>query len=155
MNNYNQDGKESVQGIFSTGQSFGESPLLANVKYPANAEAISDAEVFQLSKEEFLELLSSNPKVHLKITETLAKRLYYKAIMVSEISSQEPEHRILRILDYLKNVAKVEGKFGYKVELPRQQLADLTGLRVETVIRVTKSLERKGELQIKKRKVYR
>jgi len=156
MNNYNEDGKEFIQGIFAIGQSFGEPPLLANVKYPANAEAISDAEVFQLSKEHFLELLSSNPKVHLKITQTLAKRLFYKAIMVSEISSQEPEHRILRILDYLKNyVHKTEGKFSYKVDLTRQQLADLTGLRVETVIRATKSLEKKGELQIKKRKVYR
>ena len=156
MNNYNEDGKEFIQGIFSIGQSFGEPPLLARVKYPANAEAISDAEVFQLSKEQFLDLLSSNPKVHLKITETLAKRLYYKAIMVSEISSQEPEHRILRIIDYLKqHVGKVEEKYGYRLDLTRQQLADLTGLRVETVIRATKSLEKKGELQIKKRKVYR
>lgn len=155
MNNYNEDGKEFIQGIFSIGQSFGEPPLLANVKYPANAEALSDAEVFQLSKEQFLELLSSNPGVHLKITETLAKRLYYKAIMVSEISSQEPEHRILRIIDYLKQMDKVEGKFSYRLELTRQQLADLTGLRVETVIRATKSLEKKGELQIRKRKVYR
>lgn len=155
MNNYNEDGKEFIQGIFSIGQSFGEPPLLARVKYPANAEAISDAEVFQLSKEQFLDLLSSNPKVHLKITETLAKRLYYKAIMVSEISSQEPEHRILRIIDYLKQIYKVEGKFNYRLDLTRQQLADLTGLRVETVIRATKSLEKKGELQIKKRKVYR
>lgn len=155
MNNYNEDGKEFIQGIFSIGQSFGEPPLLANVKYPANAEAISDAEVFQLSKVHFLDLLASNPKVHLKITETLAKRLYYKAIMVSEISSQEPEHRILRILDYLKSQAQKKEKFSYKVDLTRQQLADLTGLRVETVIRATKSLEKKGELQIKKRKVYR
>ena len=155
MNNYNEDGKEFIQGIFSIGQSFGEPPLLANVKYPANAEAISDAEVFQLSKEQFLELLSSNPKVHLKITETLAKRLYYKAIMVSEISSQEPEHRILRIIDYLKQINKIEGEFAYRLDLTRQQLADLTGLRVETVIRATKSLEKKGEVQIKKRKVYR
>ncbi len=57
MNNYNEDGKEFIQGIFSIGQSFGEPPLLANVKYPANAEAISDAEVFQLSKDQFLDLL--------------------------------------------------------------------------------------------------
>ncbi len=155
MNNYNEDGKEFIQGIFSIGQSFGEPPLLANVKYPANAEAISDAEVFQLSKEQFFELLSSNPKVHLKITETLAKRLYYKAIMVSEISSQEPEHRILRIIDYLKQINKIEGEFSYRLDLTRQQLADLTGLRVETVIRATKSLEKKGEVQIKKRKIYR
>lgn len=156
MNNYNQDGKEFIQGIFAMGQSFGEPPLLANVKYPANAEAISDAEVYQLPKMQFLKLLSSNPEIHLKITQTLAKRLFYKAIMVSEISSQEPEHRILRILDYLKkHVHKLEEAFSFKVDLTRQQLADLTGLRVETVIRATKSLEKKGEIQIKKRKVYR
>lgn len=155
MNNYNEDGKEFIQGIFSIGQSFGEPPLLAKVKYPANAEAISEAEVFQLSKDQFLDLLASNPKVHLKITQTLAKRLYYKAIMVSEISSQEPEHRILRILDYLKTQAQMKEKFSYKVDLTRQQLADLTGLRVETVIRATKSLEKKNELQIKKRKLFR
>ena len=156
MNNYNKDGKEFIQGIFAMGQSFGEPPLFADVKYPANAEAISEAEVYQLPKMQFLELLSAKPEVHLKITRTLAKRLFYKAIMVSEISSQEPEHRILRILDYLKKyVHKLEEPFSFQVDLTRQQLADLTGLRVETVIRATKSLEKKGEIQIKKRKVFR
>lgn len=156
MNNYNLDGKEFIQGIFASGQSFGEPPLFADVKYPANAEALSDSEVIQLHKSQFLELLASHPDVHLRMTETLAKRLFYKAIMVSEISSQEPEHRILRILDYLKkHVHKLEGPFSFKVDLTRQQIADLTGLRVETVIRATKALEKKGELKIKSRKVYR
>ncbi len=156
MNNFNLDGKEFIQGIFNEGQSFGEPPLFADVKYPANAEALSECEVIQLHKASFFELLAANPEVHLKVTKTLANRLYYKAIMASEISSQEPEHRILRILDYLKkNVHKMEGKFTYKVDLTRQQIADLTGLRVETVIRATKALEKKGELKIKNRKVYR
>lgn len=156
MNNYNLDGKEFIQGIFTSGQSFGEPPLFADVKYPAHAEAITDSEVIQLHKSGFFELLTSHPDIHLNITKTLASRLYYKAIMASEISSQEPEHRILRILDYLKKyVHKTEGEFSYKVDLTRQQIADLTGLRVETVIRATKALEKKGELQIKNRKVYR
>jgi len=156
MNNYNLDGKEFIQGIFSSGQSFGEPPLFADVKYPANAEAILDSEIIQLHKSQFFNLLAAHPDIHLKMTETLAKRLFYKAIMVSEISSQEPEHRILRILDYLKkHVHRIEEKFAFKVDLTRQQIADLTGLRVETVIRATKALEKKGELKIKNRKVYR
>ena len=156
MNNYNSEGKEFIQGLFSAGQSFGEPPLFANVKYPANAEAISDTEVIHLQKQKFLNLLTSHPDIHLEITETLAKRLHYKAIMASEISSQEPEHRILRVLDYLKKyVHQKEDKFSYKVDLTRQQIADLTGLRVETVIRATKALEKKGELKIMQRKVYR
>ncbi len=156
MNNYNQDGKEHIQGIFTKDKSFGEPPLFADFKYPANAEAITDSEVWQLSKQKFLTLLEENPKIHHKFTSTLALRLYYKAIMVSEISTQEPEHRILRILDYFKkNNAKKNSSSIYKVELTRQQLADLTGLRVETVIRSIKKLEQKGELFIKDRKVHR
>lgn len=156
MNNYNQDGKEFIQGIFSAGQSFGEPPLFASVKYPANAEAITDAVVIQLHKEPFFELLAAHPDIHLKMTQTLASRLFYKAMMASEIASQEPEHRILRIIDYFKkHVHKVPGDFTFKVDLTRQQIADLTGLRVETVIRAMKSLEKKGEIKIKSRKVYR
>ncbi|WP_109439151.1 MULTISPECIES: Crp/Fnr family transcriptional regulator [Aquimarina] len=157
MNNYNEEGKEYIQGIFAKEKSFGEPPLFSDFKYPANAEAIIDSEVWQLSKEKFLKLLEENPKIHYKFTSTLASRLYYKAIMVSEISTQEPEHRILRILDYFKknNDPQITSSKTYKVELTRQQLADLTGLRVETVIRSIKKLEQKGELLIKNRKVYR
>ena len=84
------------------------------------------------------------------------KRLYYKAIIASEISSQEPAHRVLRFIDYLKDdVYKVKGKYSFKVAYTRQQIADILGLRVETVIRVIKSLEKKGDVKISKRKVYR
>jgi CRP-like cAMP-binding protein len=156
MNNFNEDGKEFIQGIFFKGQSFGEPPLFADVKYPAHAEALSDAEVLRLSKDNFLELLKTHPDQHLAITKALAARLYYKAIMATELSSQEPEHRILRILDYLKkHVHHLKEPFSFQVDITRQQIADLTGLRVETVIRATKSLEKKGELKIKNRKLFR
>lgn len=156
MNNFNEDGKEFIQGIFFPGQSFGEPPLFADVKYPAHAEALSDAEVLRLSKDNFLELLKNHPEQHLGITKALASRLYYKAIMAAELSSQEPEHRILRILDYLKkHVHQLTEPFSFQVDITRQQIADLTGLRVETVIRATKSLEKKGELKIKNRKLFR
>ena len=48
-----------------------------------------------------------------------------------------------------------EGKFTLKIEYTRQQIANILGLRVETVIRVIKNLEKKKELQIIKRKVFR
>lgn len=156
MNNLRENGKEFIQSFFSDSQSFGEPPLFSDISYPANAVATQDSEILCLSKQSFLTLLLENPEVHLKVTSAIASRLYYKAIMASEISSQEPEHCILRILDYLKkDVYKLEEPYAFKVNLTRQQIADLTGLRVETVIRATKSLEKKKEILIKKRKIYR
>lgn len=156
MNNFNDDGKEFIQGVFYKGQSFGEPPLFVEIKYPANAMTLSKCKVLILPKEKLFKLLLEHPEVHLEITKNLAKRLHYKAIIASEISSQEPEHRVVRFMDYLKHdVAKVEGQFNFEIGYTRQQIADILGLRVETVIRAIKNLEAKNEVQIIKRKVFR
>jgi CRP-like cAMP-binding protein len=156
MNNFNRDGKEFIQGIFYSDQSFGEPPLFADVNYPAGAETITDVEVFRLPKDVFFDLLNKHPEAHFNISEVLASRLYYKAIMASEISSQDPEHRIVRLLDYTKKyIHKLDPEDVLEVDFTRQQIADLTGLRVETVIRACKALEKKGEIEIKARKIFR
>ena len=156
MNNFNDDGKEFIQGIFVEGDSFGEPPLLIEENYPANGIAIVPSEILMLTKEKFLELLRINQDIHFYVTRTLAKRLYFKTIMASEISSQYPEHRVLKLIDYFKTRKnKIPKETSYMVEITRQQIADLTGLRVETVIRAIKSLEKKGEVMIKDRKVFR
>jgi len=156
MNNFNDEGKEFIQSIFTKGNCFGEPPLFIEKPYPANAVAIVDSEIFAIAKEAFFKLLFSNPEAHLSMTENLAQRLYFKSVMASEISSQEPEHRILKLIDYFKeSISNLKPHEKYKVDLTRQQIADLTGLRVETVIRSIKSLEKKGLLIIEDRKVYR
>lgn len=156
MNNYNDDGKEFIQGIFYKEQSFGEPPLFIDVNYPANAVAVENSVLYVLPKERFFELLEIHSDVHFNITKNLAKRLYYKAIIASEISSQEPSHRILRFFDYLKHdIHQSPEKFSLKISYTRQQISDLLGLRVETVIRAIKQLEKQGEVKILKRKVYR
>ncbi|PYF70591.1 Crp/Fnr family transcriptional regulator [Pedobacter nutrimenti] len=156
MNNFNDEGREFVQGLFSDGDSFGEPPLFLGDTYPANAVTIVPSKVQLLAKNKFMELLMANPDIHLRVTSNLARRLYYKSIMASEIASEEPEHRVIKLIEYFKTkIDKSPSSSKYKVQITRQQIADLTGLRVETVIRSIKSLEKKGELVIINRKVYR
>lgn len=153
MYNLNDNGKEFVQGIFYKGESFGEPPLFGDFKYPASAATVKPTQLFKLSKTKLLELLTHNPEVNLKFTKALAKRLHYKATILKEISVHPPEHRILALIDFLKK--KYGSQELFQVELTRQQIADLTGQRVETVIRAVKQLEQDGELKIINRKVFR
>lgn len=156
MNNFNDDGREFIQGFFNKNQSFGEPPLFLNRPYPANAIAVEDSEILSISKDGFMKLLNENPSISIKIIENLAQRLHYKSVMAAEISTHEPEHRVLRFIDYsIAYLNFKEDKNGYRIDLTRQQIGDLTGLRVETVIRAIKSLEKKGALKIINRKVYR
>lgn len=156
MNNFNDEGREFIQGFFYAKHCFGEPPLFLNRTYPANAEAIEDSELICISKTNFLKLISENPSVSIMMIENLAQRLHYKSVMAAEISTQDSEHRLLQLFDYsiaYFNFKKEED--GYHIDLTRQQMGDLTGLRVETVIRTIKTLEKKGELKIVNRKVYR
>lgn len=156
MSNYNDDGREFIQGIFYKGQSFGEPPLFLNQKYPANAIAVEECEIFLLAKSNFTKLLEENPAISIKIIENLAQRLYYKSVMAAEISTHEPEHRVLKLIDHgIAYFSFKKDKNGHLINFTRQQIGDLTGLRVETVIRAIKALEKKGELKIINRKVYR
>lgn len=156
MCNFNDVGREFIQGFFQDGQSFGEPPLFLNRAYPANAIALTDCELYVVPKINFLELIKDNNQVSLNVIEYLAQRLHYKSVMAAEISSQEPEHRLLKLIDYSIKFFKVEKENdGFPVNFTRQQMADLTGLRVETVIRAIKSLEKKKEIKIIKRKVFR
>ncbi|TDS58225.1 Crp/Fnr family transcriptional regulator [Myroides indicus] len=155
MNNYNEDGKEFIQNIFTVGQSFGEPPLFIDEPYPASAVAVTNATVVQLKKNNFYEMLKKYPETSLAVTQSLARRLYYKSVMAPEISSQDPEKRILTLIDYMKEHQSIDLTKDFLVPLTRQQLADLTGLRVETVIRTVKQLEKREQLKIISGKVYR
>lgn len=155
MNTYNDSGKEFIQGIFIPGNSFGEPPLFTEFDYPANATALEKSEVLLLRKEPFEKLLIENPEIHLKFTKVLTERIYYKSTMASGNSNEKAEVRIKTLIDHLKKVVyKIPDHQDFKVDLTRQQIADLTGLRVETVIRTIKKMALKGVIKISNRKVY-
>ena len=155
MFNLNSEGKLFTQGMFETGGSFGEPPLFTDSNYPACTVAEENTCLYKLSKQKFFKLLKENPEIHLEITRMLATRLLYKSMQLKEISSFKPEHRILSLLDYLKKEEGIPADQKFEVSLTRQHIADLTGLRVETVIRSVKTLEKEGSLDIRGHKIYR
>ncbi|SIQ82535.1 cAMP-binding domain of CRP or a regulatory subunit of cAMP-dependent protein kinases [Chryseobacterium sp. RU37D] len=153
QNSYNEEGKEFIQNILGENQSFGDPMLFLEKYYIMNAICLTPAEVIRMPKNNFLEMLEKNPKLSLEMNACLSQRLYFKAIMLQSISSQNPVLRLKGLLNYLKSYNADECEQCFHVELTRQQIANLTGLRVETVIRALKKMEKQGELKIDNRKI--
>ena len=61
----------------------------------------------------------------MKFTKTLAVRLKYKSMLLKEISSFKPEHRILSLIDHIKNESPSKNGDKLMVKLTRQQIADI------------------------------
>ena len=144
-----QDGQEFIHGIFGVGESFGEPALIGNFPYPGSSAAIEPSKVWKLPGDYFLQMLKENFDLHLKLDRILCQRLRYKSMVLSEISSHDPEHRIITLLRYFKskNITETAAN-SIIIPYTRQQLADMTGLRVETVIRTIKKMEKEGKLAL-------
>ncbi|MCK5705877.1 MAG: Crp/Fnr family transcriptional regulator [Cyclobacteriaceae bacterium] len=154
MSSYSENGQEFIQGIFKAGQSFGEPPLFGDFSYPNNAIATEKSEIARLPKDVFFELLKENFDIQWKFNALLSNRLRYKSILLKEISSYYPDHVIMTLLKYLRDNSGEKDKPQFYVPFTRQQLADMTGLRVETVIRTVKKLHKEGKLEIRQHKIY-
>lgn len=154
MVSVNESGKEFIQGMFKAGDSFGEPVLLIDEVYPATAVANEDSVVIRLQKNVFLNILKENHDIHLSFTRVLAKRIHQKSLIAKEISTYGPEHRIFSILTMLKKNSGIVNEAPYKIESSRQEIADMTGLRVETVIRAIRKLQKKDLINIQKGKIY-
>jgi len=154
MSSYSEDGQEFTQGIFGAGQSFGEPALFGEFPYPNNAIAVEPSHICRLKKEYFYLILEKHPDIQRAFYHILSHRLRYKAIILKEISSYCPDHIIMTLLQYLKRHGQNENGDHVHIPYTRQQIADMTGLRVETVIRTVRKLEQSGKLQIKRHKIY-
>ncbi len=152
--NINEEGKEFLQVIIDPGESFGELPLFDEEPFAATSIANEDSVIIRLHRSTFKELLKENPEIHSAFSKLLAQRLRFKFLLLKVMANHNPEHSISSLLSYFKETQKNICPKCNKINLTRQQIADMTGLRVETVIRTIRTLHSKGQLRINKGKVY-
>ena len=152
--NHSEEGRVFVQTYVEPGECFGEIPLFDDHPYAASAVADQDSVVLRLCKSTFLQLLKNDQALHLRFTRLLAQRVRFKFLLLKAMSSYDPEERIGAVLDYMKSERVNLCTSCNQVKLTRQEIADMTGLRVETVIRSIRKLQDKGALVISKGKVY-
>ncbi len=152
--NINEEGKEFIQIIVDPGECFGELPLFDDQPYAATAIAAEDSVIIRLHKPVFKQLLIENQEIHFRFSRLLAQIVRFKFKAIESLANQDPEVRIGTLLSYLKKENKNFCHHCNQLKLTRQQIANMTGLRVETVIRSMRHMHEKGDLTIAKGKVY-
>ena len=152
--NINDEGREFIQTIIEPGECFGELPIFDDEAYAASAIADEDSVIIRLHKITFLQLIKENPEIHFAFSKLLTQRLRFKFLILKELATHNPESSISTLLSYFKEHKKNICTKCNRLKLTRQQIADMTGLRVETVIRTMRNMHSMGLLRIDKGKVY-
>ena len=150
--NSNEDGEEFTQDLLLTGDSFGDSSLLIDKGYPSKAVSLKESTIIKLTKENFFNLLEEYPYLQKQFMISMAQKIHAKLETSKEIINQKPEFRIVAFLNTFKR--KTVSADRVLVPYTRQEIANFTGLRVETVIRVCTRMNDNNKVKIINHKLY-
>jgi len=153
--NTDSEGKEFLINKVNEHQFLGEPPFLLGEKYPANAEIASEtAEIFSFSEELFKQYMVNHPEMLFEFTKEIAKKAYEKTLRLKSIVHQCPHERITNFLKIHKKSLGIGDGEKAIINVTRKEMANSTGLAIETVIRTVKKMEREDKLKLINHKIY-
>ena len=152
--NFSDDGRETLHKIVEPGVSFGEFPLFDGEPYAASAVADSPCTILRLCAASFHELLRKYPELHFAFSKSLVEHLRFKFFLLNILTKNNPQTILSELIDYFNQHGKLICQDCNRLMLTRQQLANMAGLRVETVIRAIRQMEQEDKLCIVKGKVF-
>lgn len=87
------------------------------------------------------------------INQSISEHIHFRNI-INKSGAQRSSHKLIALLDHLKSKQSNTAPFSFMVPLTRQEMANLTGLCVETTIKRIKKMEKENLLKIVNRKIY-
>ncbi|MCB0322796.1 MAG: response regulator [Bdellovibrionales bacterium] len=143
-------GKELVVELLPPGDAFGLIASLDQKPYPVTVKAQVDTKVLWVRRSLVLDLLDRNPELNQRMMQEVFDRLRGAHDLSRLLAHEKVEVRVASVLLALvpKFAQMKSGKAIPRIHMTRQEIADLIGSTSETVIRVTKDMERDGILDL-------
>ena len=98
-------------------------------------------------------MLREHAYLSIDINHSIAEHIHFRNIIGKSVS-QRSSHKLIALLDHLKSRQVETAAFSFMVPLTRQEMANITGLSVETTIKMIKKMEKENLLKIVNRKIY-
>ncbi|HMS42121.1 MAG TPA: Crp/Fnr family transcriptional regulator [Pyrinomonadaceae bacterium] len=144
-------GKEVIIGIFQTGEIFAIPPALDGKKFPATAIAMEETQLLFLPRPAFLNLMKESSEFSAIIMERMCGLLRDRTETVQILTTPSSEKRVGTVL--LRLTIESNESQPKKITLRRQDIAEMSGLTIETTIRAIRSLAKKDYVEIIRGKI--
>jgi CRP-like cAMP-binding protein/CheY-like chemotaxis protein len=131
-----QTGNEYITHISRDGEYIGYSNLLEGSAYSTTAEAIEDAQICTIRKQDFLFLLHHNHDIANQFIKMLSSDLIQQETRLLSLAYHSVRKRVAEALLLFQSKYHPEGILSMEMVISREDLANLVGASKETVIRV-------------------
>ncbi len=150
------EGKEKILHIYGPGHPFGEVPVFAGSRFPANAETLLKSHLFFLPRKRFIDLIGTNPSLAINMLGVMSMRLREFAFQIESLSLKEVPGRLAGYLLYLyKDQNPTHPVPGNRVTLTisKGQLASLLGTIPETLSRIFAKMSQQNLISVKGKEI--
>ncbi len=137
LEKFHSGGKTSTTCVMAQGEVFCCLPALDRQSYPATAVAKTGTKIIGIPSQAFSELMAKYPSFSQRALCLFCNRLRHVEEMGGCRTFESAERRVVNTLLML------EKKFGPGIPLTREEIAELSGVTVETAIRTTSLLKKK------------
>jgi len=134
-----EEGKELITGFYQDNQFIGYTSSLGDFPHTENAEAIEDSKVIKISKKEIINILEANPHIAMELIELMADNIRDTKEKLVQVAYDTVRGRTAKSLLLLVQHDPLK-----KIVISRSDLANLTGIAKETLIRTLSDFRDEG-----------
>lgn len=146
-------GRRRILKLLGPGDCFGEEMLFqAEVcACPGYARALTETQVAFIERDAFVDFLKRHPVVMHRLCEYLSRQLRIFECKLVELAYEPVEQNLIRLLVILMDRFGVQKRGGIALEMPlsRQELAELLGVHLDTVIHELSKLREQGLIALR------
>jgi CRP/FNR family transcriptional regulator len=147
-----EPGKEIIIGTFGPGEIFAIPPALDGKQFPATAVAMEDSRLLLIPRERFLSLNQTLPEFAALITERMCGLLRERTETTEIFATSSAEQRVAATI--LRLAGDIPENSVKRITHRRQDIAEMSGLTIESTIRVIRRLASKGHFEIVRGKIH-
>jgi CRP-like cAMP-binding protein len=131
----NEDGKELVTAIYTTGEFIGYTAIIEDEMYKESAETMDECVIAKIPAKHFKGLLNTNIEVMQKFVQLLASNVSERERQLLELAYSSLRKKVSSALISIYRKFKGDGHEPGAIRINRENLANFTGTAKESVIR--------------------
>jgi len=150
------EGEEAILAILTDGDFFGELSILDGKPRSASATAMEATQAFTLNRNDFLDVVRTEPELAIEILAALSDRLRRTNLLLEDAFFLDLPARLAKQLVELGERHGLETDMGLKIDirLTQHDLASALGASRESVNRLLGQFQDQGLVSIAKQHIY-
>ncbi len=148
------NGRDQIIHLIQKGDILGERSLINNEASNLKAIAINDMEVCFIPKDEIIRDLENNPNFSLDLLRKMANSLKKADDVIVDMAQKTVKQRLATTLLFLEAKFDKNENGSIKVNLSREDIANIIGTATESAIRLLSEFKKKKLIDLKGKEVF-